>query len=138
MRFIFLAFGIALIACSSKNKQEMPIVSIVVPNQANTSLSVQDVKIEMIESFPVQVVIVVEGTLPKKCQALMADTAQRNRNFFVTLTATERASTCSSTDNTFTEMIPLDVSGLKAGEYQVNVHGLTRQFELVVDNIVYW
>lgn len=135
---LFLA-SIVLITCSSENKQTVSETP--VPIEVSTAvgqLSIQDVKTQVLESFPIQVTVTISGTLPKKCQSLTVETTQQNRTFFVTLTAVENTSTCSSADNTFTKTVSLNVDGLKAGIYQVDVHGLTAQFELVVDNIIHW
>jgi len=131
--------SVLLATCSSENRQTVSETPVPIEIDTPTGqLSVQDIEIQILESFPVQVMVTISGTLPKKCQPLNVDTAQQNRTFFITLTTMENTSTCSATDNTFKKVIPLDVDGLKAGIYHVDVHGLTAQFELTVDNIVHW
>jgi inhibitor of cysteine peptidase len=140
IRFTLCSVAVIFLAtCSSESKQSTSKAPM--PVEINTptgQLSIEDVKIQILESFPVQVMVIVSGTLPKKCQVLSVDIAQENRTFFITLKTTEQASGCLSTDNTFIETIPLNVDGLKAGIYQVNIQGLIEQFELAVDNIVHW
>lgn len=99
--------------------------------------AVNSIDIRILESFPVQVQIVALGDLPDGCTSVKDITQQKNGpTFFVTI-KTERPSdvACTQALVPFEETITLDVYGLKAGVYTVNVNGVEDTFELTTDNV---
>ncbi len=98
---------------------------------------VEDVEIQILESFPVQVHAVVRGHLPDGCTTIETISQQRTEDVFrVTIvTARPADAACTQALVPFEETIALDVVGLEAGTYRVNVNSVTERFELAVDNV---
>lgn len=97
---------------------------------------VESIKIYIKESFPVQVDVYAMGNLPDGCTRLTdAQKVRSGNNFDVTL-MTERPAhmVCTQALVPFEHTIPLDVAGLRAGTYTVNVNGARETFTLEVDN----
>lgn len=90
----------------------------------------------ILESFPVQVNVQITGSLPDGCTELhMIETERVDSTFFVTVeTIRPVDQLCTEALVPFTEVTSLDVAGLPAGEYTVDVNGFTTTFELAVDN----
>ena len=90
----------------------------------------------IMESFPVQVAVVVEGNLPDGCTELTSPSVRRDGTRFVIELPTERPADAMCTEALvpFEVRVPLDVLGLSAGTYTVDVHGVTTTFELAMDN----
>lgn len=101
------------------------------------TVSVESIDIYIMESFPVQVSVEVNGYFPDGCTELKAIRTERFRNTFEVNISTKRPkdTICTQTIVPFTKMVPLDVFGLRAGSYNVSVNGITDSFELGVDNI---
>ncbi len=97
---------------------------------------VDSIQLLILESFPVQVRVNVQGTLSDACTEVGTITQQREGNtFFVTIPTVRPADQmCAEMLQSFEESIALDVQGLPAGEYTVNVNGVTDTFTLAVDN----
>ena len=101
--------------------------------------NVESIQIMILESFPVQVKVIAKGYLPDGCTEINETKAEREGNVFNVSISTKRPkdAVCTQAIKNFTtEPIPLDVQGLKAGNYTVNVNGVTRSFELQVDNVL--
>ncbi len=98
--------------------------------------NVDSVQIMILESFPVQIQVVAEGYLPDGCTEIDKITTEREKNTFNVNITTKRPkdAICTQAIVPFNETIPLEVQGLKAGNYTVNVNGITGSFELTVDN----
>ena len=98
---------------------------------------VETVEIRILESMPVQVQVVATGYLPDACTKMGEITQSRDGNTFNITIATTRPAeaACAEVINPFVETIPLDVAGLAAGTYTVNVNGVTGTFELTADNV---
>lgn len=135
---LLVVASVFIATCSSENKQpadaEKPAPIMI--DTPTTQLSIENFEIRVLESFPVRVVIVVQGTLAKPCQKLDFTEEQQDTSFFITLTTHQETATCSSKEVSFKKVIPLNVDGLKAGVYNVDVHGSTERFELTVDNVI--
>lgn len=99
--------------------------------------NVESVEAQIMESFPVQVSIVVQGNLPDGCTELGEWTVNRDDDVFEVTLPTERPADalCTEALEPFEVTIPLDVAGLDAGTYTVDVNGVTTTFELAVDNV---
>ncbi|HIH75616.1 MAG TPA: protease inhibitor I42 family protein, partial [Methanosarcina sp.] len=92
----------------------------------------------ILESFPVQVNVIAEGYLPDGCTEIDEIETEREGNVFNITITTKRPkdAICTQAIENFSETIPLEVQGLSAGNYTVNVNGVTGSFELTVDNIL--
>jgi len=98
--------------------------------------NVTEIEISILESFPVQVHVVAKGYLPNPCTQINQIIQNREgNNFTVTITTKTSPGPCIQVIKPFEETIPLDVYGLSAGTYNVNVNGIEDSFILDVDNI---
>ena len=99
---------------------------------------VDEVEIMVLESFPVQVNVAARGSLPDSCTEIDEVTVRWKGDAFLIIIATSRPAdaVCAQVITPFEEVIPLDMVGLKAGTYTVDVNGVTGIFELQVDNIL--
>ena len=100
--------------------------------------NVERIDILILESFPVQVNVIAEGYLPDGCTEIDEIETEREGNVFNITITTKRPkdAICTQAIENFSETIPLEVQGLSAGNYTVNVNGVTGSFELTVDNIL--
>ncbi|RXA19785.1 hypothetical protein EQO05_08040 [Methanosarcina sp. MSH10X1] len=100
--------------------------------------NVESIQILTLESFPVQIQVIAEGYLPDGCTEIDEIKTEREGNAFNINMSTKRPTDaiCTQAIESFTETIPLEVEGLKAGNYTVNVNGVTGSFELATDNII--
>jgi len=100
--------------------------------------NVKSVRIIILESFPVQVNVVVYGELTDSCTEIGNIRTKREPTTFIITVSTTRPAdaVCAQVIIPFEKVIPLDVVGLKAGVYTVRVNGVTDTFELQADNIV--
>jgi inhibitor of cysteine peptidase len=98
--------------------------------------TVENIQIMTLESFPVQIHVLAEGYLPDGCTEVYTITTEREGNTFNVNISTKRPkdAICTQEIVPFNETISLEVQGLKAGNYTVNVNGVTGSFELAVDN----
>lgn len=100
--------------------------------------SVESIDILILESFPVQVRVVAKGHLPDACTRIDQITQEHEGNtFLMTITTVRPAdAVCVEKAVDFEEVIPLEVVGLPAGTYFVDVHGVIGCFELEMDNVL--
>ena len=98
--------------------------------------TVESVQIAIMESFPVQVMVNVTGYLGDGCSSLAPiETEQIGNTFNIRLHVMRpETAVCTQQIVSFNENISLDVVGLPAGTYQVNVNGVTGSFTLNTDN----
>ncbi len=101
-----------------------------------TEAMVEDIEIRLLESFPIQVHVVARGNLPDGCTEIAEVTEEREGNTFrVTITTSRPADKmCAQMLVPFEEVIRLDVVGLSAGMYTVDVNGVSDTFEFTMDN----
>lgn len=99
--------------------------------------TVEDVQLLVMESMPVQVAAEISGNLPDGCTTIADVAVNRADNTFNVELVTQRDpdAVCTQALVPFSERIALDVLGLEAGAYTVNVQGTTETFELAVDNV---
>ncbi|WP_455367209.1 hypothetical protein [[Eubacterium] cellulosolvens] len=98
---------------------------------------VDEIEIIILESFPVQVNVIARGNLPDPCTEIYVMTGREANTFFITIATSRPAdAVCVQVVTPFEEIIPLDVAGLKAGIYTVEVNGVNGTFELQVDNVL--
>jgi inhibitor of cysteine peptidase len=98
--------------------------------------NVNTIEIMLLESFPVQVNVGASGEHPDSCTKVDEITTRREGNtFVVTISAFRPADAmCAEVITPYEEVIALDVVGLKAGVYTVEVNGIRDTFELQTDN----
>lgn len=98
--------------------------------------AVDTVQILTLESFPVQIHVLAEGYLPDSCTEIdNVSTVKDGNNFNATITTKRpKDAMCTQVIVPFNKTIPLEVQGLKAGNYTVNVNGVIGSFVLDVDN----
>lgn len=142
---LFVIFTVAFSGCvdngqnNTGNETESPV-----NDSQNTSgqeytygmANVESIDIRTMESFPVQINVVAEGYLPDGCTEIdKISTQKEGNNFNITITTKRPKDVmCTQAIENFTKTIPLEVQGLSAGNYTVNVNGVTGSFELAVDN----
>jgi inhibitor of cysteine peptidase len=99
--------------------------------------AVNEIDILILESFPVQVNVVARGHLPDNCTEIDEIRQERDRQAFQVTIATVRpaAAACTQALEPFEEIISLDVYGLPAGNYTVDVNGVTGTLQLTTDNV---
>jgi len=97
---------------------------------------VEEIEIVILESFPVQVQVIARGNLPDPCTEISEILQEREDDtFFITIKTYRSPGFCIQVLAPFEEIIPLDVYGLPAGTYTVDVNGVQATFDLEVDNI---
>ncbi|WP_052402892.1 protease inhibitor I42 family protein [Methanococcoides methylutens] len=101
---------------------------------------VDDIEIFMMESFPLQVSVGATGYLPDGCTVIDEENIEvtRDGNTFNVALKTKRPADamCTQALVPFEVNIPLDVYGLEAGVYTVDVNGVTDTFEFTMDNVM--
>jgi inhibitor of cysteine peptidase len=99
---------------------------------------VDEIDVLILESFPVQINVVVRGNLPDGCTYLDEFDVQQDGSTFemIIWTVRDPEAMCTMALVPFEETIPLDVLGLEAGEYTVVVQDQSINFTLDVDNIL--
>ena len=98
--------------------------------------SVDEIEILILESFPVQINVIARGNLPDPCTEISEVLQEREDDtFFITIKTYRSPGFCIQVLAPFEEIIPLEVYGLPAGTYIVNVNGVQGTFDLEVDNI---
>jgi len=107
-------------------------------NMIENPANVNDVEILILESFPIQVNVIVHGEFPDICTEIAkVTTAREGPAFLVTITTRRPAdAVCAQVITSFEKVISLDVAGLKKGTYPVDVNGVRSTFELQSDNIL--
>ena len=99
--------------------------------------SVDEIDILILESFPVQVQVIARGNLPDPCTEIYQINQEREGNtFFITIKTYRPPGFCIQVIAPFEEGIMLDVYGLPAGTYTVEVNGVQETFDLEVDNLI--
>src|SRR4030043_1520995 len=98
--------------------------------------TLEEIDILTLESFPVQIFVIAKGYLPNPCTEIYQITQEREGNtFFVTIEIYCSQEVCIQVIAPFKETIPLEVYGLPAGTYTVEVNGVQGTFNLEIDNI---
>lgn len=140
--WIILGLALTLIVSACSRRGVSPT-----PGQPLEGLAVVErVEVLLLESFPVQVHVLVQGDLPDGCTTLAEWSVSREGNAFrVTLpTARPKDAICTQALVSYEVTIPLDVAGLSAGTYTVTVNDSkgtdgaganSATFTLVVDNV---
>jgi inhibitor of cysteine peptidase len=100
--------------------------------------TVEDVEVLILESFPVQVHARITGYLGDGCTEVGEIRQWREENtLYVTIGTVRPAdAVCIMVLLPLETSVPLEVHGLPAGAYTVDVHGVTTTFKLDVDNVL--
>lgn len=138
--YIILALIVVLVAfvLIRKNKKDIPSDD---SQYEIGQAMVNDIDIVLRESFPVQVGVTVKGDLPDGCTNL-GDAKQQlvGKTFNVNLETKKLKDgdiMCTQALVPFETTITLDnVVGIAAGEYTVNVNGVSKKFKMDVDNYI--
>ena len=101
---------------------------------------VEEIEIIMSDSFPVEVDVVAKGYIGNDgCWDIDGVITEKENNIFyidiITLRDRTPLGECTQDMQPLEELIPLDVYGVEAGVYEVNVNGVLGSFELYQDNI---
>ncbi len=108
------------------------------PQFETSPAAISQVEVLILESFPVQINVAVQGMLSGSCSTLgdISVTPEGN-NFVISIMQTTALNVpCTMNLDPFTENIPLDVAGLAAGDYTVTVNESEPQsFTLAMDNV---
>ena len=98
---------------------------------------VDEIDILILEIFPVQINVIASGNLPDPCTEISEVIKEREGDtFFITIKTYRSPGFCIQVIAPFEEIIPLEVYGLTAGTYTVDVNGVQAAFDLEVDNIL--
>ena len=153
-----MAFGLVLAACSpgaggitaipvtlpipTETPPDLTATPTPVPTPGEDTViigtaAVEQIDILLLESFPVQVQVVALGNLPDGCTRIGEITQEQVGNEFRVNIATVRPehALCPQALVPFEQTVALEVVGLPAGTYEVNVNGVTGSFELTADNV---
>jgi inhibitor of cysteine peptidase len=136
-----LLAGLLLSACQTRQPAGPPVVG-TPPSEDGYAYgqeaTVESLDVLLLDSFPLQVNVLVSGYLPDGCVELVEITAERQENEFI-LTLTTRRQTgdiaCTEALVPFEERISLDVYGLEAGTYTVTAQDQQATFTFDVDNV---
>ncbi|MEZ4591663.1 MAG: NBR1-Ig-like domain-containing protein [Chloroflexota bacterium] len=145
--FILLLLFTGLVACGGSDEPDTadstPTTTADTPTAVATDAplqqeaSVDSIEILILESFPVQVNVRARGDLPDGCTSIdNVTTNQQGTTFNITITTMRQTGEiCTEALVPFEETISLNVLGLPAGTYAVNVNGINGSFTLQVDNV---
>ncbi|GAK61261.1 hypothetical protein U27_01161 [Candidatus Vecturithrix granuli] len=94
------------------------------------------IELLILESFPVQVHVRITGYLPDSCTTFDHISQTRVENLFQVDVITKRPvdEVCAKLITWFEETVALEVYGLPAGTYIVDVNGVRETFTLDVEN----
>jgi len=101
---------------------------------------VEKIDILTLESFPVQIFVITSGYLSDPYTEIYQISQEREgNNFFITITTHRVPGFCIEVEviAPFEKVIPLEVYGLPAGIYTVEVNGVQDTFNLRIDNILF-
>jgi inhibitor of cysteine peptidase len=123
------------------SSDDLPVPTMTVDHQKyelGERAIIESVDIMFLESFPLQVRILVTGSLPDGCTTVYrAESAREDNKFTVQIfTLRERDAMCTQALVPFEISVPLDVYGLPAGTYKVIVYDFVTEFTFTQDNII--
>lgn len=131
--------GAALVSGEASYYNDIQLISdiegnfTVIAAQQSTLVAVDSVVVSIAESLPVQVSLTVSGNKSVPCVQLQAPAIFSDESSFTVVLAETTlgpAETCIAVLDPFETTIALDVSGLDAGTYTVNVNGVETSFTL--------
>ena len=125
---------VALVTACAPSEAGDPSTDDVIRGEA----TVEEVDLQIMESFPVQVAAIARGNLSDGCTEIdevRSSFDAENKTFMVTITTVrDEDAVCTQALVPFEERIALDVRGLSAGTYTVDVNGVRETFTFDVDN----
>lgn len=125
-----------LAACSPLTNEDPTLTPS--PSSPVTGLAeVTALDIRLLDTFPIQIQLIVEGILPDSCTTIeRIERTRQDGTFRITLhTIRATGVACSEAEIPFSETIDLDVLGLTAGIYTVTVNNISGTFTLQNDNM---
>ena len=114
-----------------------PATSVPTSTPAIREAQVDNIDVQILESFPVQINVIARGQLTEAC-AQLGDVKQRYEpnEFQITIFTTSPTDRgCAQVTTLFEKVIPINAVGLPAGNYAVVVNGVRGSFKLDVDNV---
>ncbi len=98
-------------------------------------LIIDSMQVIVEESSPVQVAVIVNGSLPDSCTSIVRlKTDYKNLEFVLEILTRRKVSTdCLAGPLDFEEFVFLDVENLAPGTYNVSLNGITEVFILEED-----
>lgn len=99
---------------------------------------IESLQVSILESFPVQVQVIISGSLSDGCTTLSGSDIQRDGDVFLIEIETSRnaGAMCTQALVPFETNVSLDVQGLPAGTYTVTAGELSETFTLDVGNVL--
>ncbi len=133
---MFVGVTLLLVACGGTGEATPPTAS--EGDVQYGEAPVESVEVMILESFPLQVQLNVEGYMPDGCTEIdSTEVEQQGNHFEVTIRTVRPADMlCTEAIEPFEMNIPLDVYGLPAGEYTIDVNGVEDSFTFEQDNIL--
>ncbi len=102
-----------------------------------TAVFVEDLRLNIMESFPVQVSATVQGNLANGCVVLdEVNVVREGETFTLHFETHSEGEVCTQALVPFDETVSLDVEGLPAGTYTVIAGDVSETFTLDVDNTI--
>ena len=123
---------LALTACAPAATPEEPEIVL------GENAGVDEIEVLMLESFPVQVTAVLQGSLPDGCTEVERVEQKLRGNTFTLKVITRRPkdAVCTLALTRLETRVPLEVSGLPAGEYTIRAGKEVASFTLAIDNVL--
>lgn len=97
---------------------------------------VNDIELMVFESFPVQVNVIIYGTLPDHCTSIASVDTLRDDDRLIVNLNTSSTIDCAIGAKRYEQIVKLNVEDLRAGTYYVDVEGVRESFELKIDNFI--
>lgn len=121
---LFISLSLFLCSCTCEQHEEV-------------KAPVESIDIRILESFPVQILVEINGYLPTPCYEITRIEKQREGNtFYIQVMMKDNGFVCIQVIEPYHEVVTLDVYGLPKGDYHIDVNGVTASFTLVSDNIL--
>ncbi|EIJ41521.1 hypothetical protein BegalDRAFT_0606 [Beggiatoa alba B18LD] len=102
------------------------------------NIQIQKVDISILETYPLQINVVAQVTVPNSCLTVGDISEDRQNSTFnlTLLSAPQTNSHCVEQPQTIEQIIPLNLQGLNAGVYTVNINEASTEFELMMDMVL--
>ncbi|MCL7453611.1 MAG: hypothetical protein M8467_11260 [Anaerolineae bacterium] len=136
---LVLLLGLGLVACGpTPEPTPSPVPDPSGGEVIRGTATVEGIEVLILESFPVQVQVVAQGFLADGCTTVGEISQELVDNTFMVTISSERPAdkVCTQALVPFEETVSLEVRGLPAGDYTVNVNGVTETFSLLTDNVL--